>query len=168
ERVPEAGGMSAVGEKPLPSAAAAARRMAPAALVAAWGPVIVWAAFIMSLSGDRFSDMHTAAWLSRITSALGIALPLLDVANFIVRKCAHFVEYAVFSMLTFRASLVTWPERPRRQLLLLAVATAAVWASLDELHQHVATVSRMGTPKDVVLDTVGAMAGAVAGSMYLY
>jgi VanZ family protein len=129
---------------------------------------MVWAAFILSLSSDRFSDVHTAAWLSGIAGALGISLPLVEVANFIVRKSAHFVEYAVLSLLTLRAMLVTWPQRRRRQLLVCAVFAAAAWASVDELHQHFFTLTRMGTPKDVVLDTSGALAGAVVGASYLY
>lgn len=160
--------MSTIGDQRLAAAAQAGRRFAPAAVVAAWGPVVVWAAFILSLSSDRFSDVHTAAWLSRIAGALGITIPLLEVANFIVRKSAHFVEYAVLSILTLRALLATWPERRRRQLLVIAVAMAAAWASLDELHQYVATVARIGTPKDVALDTVGAVAGAAVGSGVLY
>ena len=160
--------MSAIGDERLAAAVAGSRRLAPAALVAAWGPVVVWAAFILWLSSDRFSDVHTASWLSRIASALGIAIPVLEVANLIVRKSAHFVEYAVLSMLTFRALLTTWPERRRRQLLLVTVAVAVAWASLDELHQYVATVTRMGTPKDVLLDTVGAVTGAVVAATYLY
>jgi len=159
--------MSAIGDEGLATATAGGRRLAPAGWVAAWGPVMVWAAFILSLSGDRFSDVHTEAWLSDIASALGISLPVVEVANFIVRKSAHFVEYAVLSVLTLRAMLVTWPQRRRRQLLVWAVLAAAVWASIDELHQYYFTLARMGTPKDVVLDTTGAVAGAVMGASYL-
>jgi len=54
-----------------------------------------------------------------------------------------------------------------RQLLVWAVLAAAVWASIDELHQYYFTLARMGTPKDVVLDTTGAVAGAVMGACYL-
>lgn len=160
--------MSAFGDDGMAAGTAGGPALAPSGLVSAWGPVVVWAAFILLLSSDRFSDAHTASWLSSLAGALGITIPLLQVANFIVRKSAHFVEYAVLGMLTFRAVRATWTERSYRQALVLAVVAAAAWASLDEAHQHFATLTRMGTPKDVVLDSVGAVAGAAAGATYLY
>lgn len=162
--------MSVVEDERVAAAPAGARPVGLTAGVAAWGPVAVWLMVIFALSSDRFSDVNTAAWLSRlpIIGALGIPPAVIVAGNFIVRKCAHFVEYAALSMLTFRALHTTWPQLRSRQLLAVAVALAAACAGLDELRQHVWTPSRSGTPKDVVLDTLGACAGAVAGVTYLY
>ena len=155
--------MSAVQQRSVP-AAATIGRATPRALVLVWAPVLVWMAFIFSLSGGRFSDQHTEAWLSRIIGPLGISPDVIKVGNLIVRKCAHFVEYAILGVLTLRALRTTWPQRRDGRLLLIAVALAASWATLDELHQHAGTTSRDGRPKDIVLDAAGALAGGAAAA----
>lgn len=157
--------MSAVRQQSVP-AAANIPRATPRGLVLVWAPVLVWMAFIVSLSGERFSDENTAAWLSGIIGPLGISPAVIKVGNLIVRKCAHFVEYAVLGVLTLRALRATWPQRRSGQLLLIAVVVAASWATLDELHQHLGTTSRGGRPKDIGLDAAGALAGAMAGAAY--
>jgi len=127
--------------------------------------VALWLAVIFSLSGDRFSDVNTAVWLSGMP-LVGALLPpaAIEVGNFIVRKCAHFVEYAVLGMLTFRALRSTRPRVRKRQLLAVAVGLAVLCASLDELRQFLATFTRSGTPRDVLLDGTGALAGALVGA----
>jgi len=137
------------------------------ALTAAWGAVALWLAVIFSLSSDRFSDVNTAVWLSNMP-LLGALVPPAAIAagNFIVRKSAHFVEYAVLGMLTFRALRLTWP-RIGRHALAVAVGFAVLCAGVDELHQYFGTFTRNGTPNDVMLDGTGALAGAIVGATYL-
>jgi len=139
------------------------------ALCAAWAPVALWMGVIFWLSGDQFSDAHTAAWLTNLplVGALGLPPAVIEVGNVIVRKCAHFVEYAILSMLAYRATGSTWPGLTARRALLAAVALAVVVAATDELHQTT-TLYRTGTPKDVVLDSIGAFAGALTGASLLY
>jgi VanZ family protein len=162
--------VSVIGEERAPVPQAEGRRAGLTAGVATWAPVAAWVTIIFSLSSDRFSDTNTAAWMLRFPfiAALGLPPNMLAAANVIVRKCAHFVEYAVLSALTFRAVRTTWPRRTPAQLVLLVVAVAVACATLDELRQYLLTVSRNGTPKDVVLDVVGASAGAVVVAAYLY
>lgn len=155
--------MSAVRQPAVPAAAQIAPAT-PRALVLVWAPVLVWMAFIFSLSGERFSDANTAAWLSGIIGPLGISPDVIKLGNLIVRKCAHFVEYAILGMLTLRALRATWPQRRRAQLILVAVLVAASWATVDEVHQSLGTTSRDGRPRDTVLDTAGAWAGAAAAA----
>jgi VanZ family protein len=140
------------------------------AMISAWGLVALWMAVIFSLSSDQFSDVNTAAWLSGmpIVRVFGLPPAVIEAGNFIVRKCMHFVEYAVLTMLTFRALRATRPGYSDRRLLAAAVLVAALCASMDELHQHLATLTRTGTPTDVVLDSFGALAGAVVAATYLY
>lgn len=144
------------------------QRAGAGALLAAWGPVVLWMGVIFWLSGDRFSDEHTAAWLTRLPllRALGLSPAMVETANLIVRKCAHFVEYAVLSMLAYRAFRVSSAAAPHRALtgaILLALSCSVV----DELHQAT-TLTRFGSLKDVVLDGVGTLAGALAGAAVLY
>lgn len=161
--------MSAVGNEPTAAPALAVRRPTPVALAAAWGPVLAWLAVIFSLSSDQFSDVNTAAWLSAmpLASVLGVAPGSIEAANLIVRKTAHFVEYALLGMLTLRALRASWRRRDL-WLILGAVVVCAACASVDELRQHFYTATRNGTAKDVVLDSFGALAGAVVGATVIY
>ncbi len=121
------------------------------------------------MSGDRFSDEQTQAWLSRVPflAALGLTPTLIDSANVILRKSAHFVEYAVLSMLTYRALGTPDAGRRRAARLAGALALALSVAVLDEVHQGT-TQTRTGSPRDVLFDAVGAAAGALVGGVYLY
>lgn len=156
--------MSAIGDQRVPGTATVARPGTSAAVLAGWVPVALWMAVIFSLSSDRFSDVHTAAWLSGVFESLGIPPAVAHVGNFIVRKSAHFVEYAVLGVLIFRAARVTWPLRATWQPFVVAVAGAAACAGLDELRQYVVTATRTGSVRDVAVDA----AGALAGASYLY
>ena len=160
--------MSAVDDERIALAADAERPLRPIAV--AWAPVLAWMALIVFLSGDRFADVNTATWLAGMpfVGAFGISPAVIAVANLIVRKCAHFVEYAVLSMLSFRAARATWPSLRRRELFAAAVGLAALFAGFDELRQYAVTTSRSGTPRDVALDAVGALTGATMGARSLY
>jgi VanZ family protein len=48
------------------------------------------------------------------------------------------------------------------------VAVCVACASVDELRQHFYTATRTGKVGDVVLDSVGALAGAVVGATVIY
>lgn len=130
---------------------------------------MLWLGVIAWLSGEGFSDEQTAAWLvgTPFFDALGIPPALIDTANLILRKTAHFVEYATLSMLTYRALGHGAVPRPRRVRLVGAVAVALMVATLDELHQAT-TLTRTGAPRDVLLDGLGAAAGALAGGLLLF
>lgn len=147
---------------------ALARRTEPGAMLIAWLPVVLWMGVIFWLSGDQFSDERTASWLagSPLLSVLGLPPAVIDVVNLIVRKCAHFVEYALLSMLAYRAMCRSFAA-PARRALAVAIVLAVSVASIDEMHQAT-TATRSGSPKDVVLDSAGALAGALTGATYLY
>ena len=132
-------------------------------------PAVLWTALIAWFSAEAWSAAGTGFLVPLLASLVPWAAPeQLKAGVWLIRKCAHFVEYAVLSMLTFRALRHTLRGQAGRQLLAGAVAVSIACASLDELHQYLWTRNRTGTPKDVVLDTVGAFAGAVVGATYLY
>jgi VanZ family protein len=131
--------------------------------------VAAWVAVIFALSSDQFSDVHTARWLSSIpwVAAVGMSPAAIEAGNLIVRKCAHFVEYAVLGLLVFRALRATWPGPTRRRLVVAAIVIGGLVAGLDELRQHFETQTRTGTPRDVALDGLGAVAGSLLGASLL-
>lgn len=161
--------MSAVDDERLALVDVPAQRGRPLALAAAWAPVLAWMAVIVFLSGDQFADANTAAWFAGMpfVDALGLPPAVIAVANLIVRKCAHFVEYAVLGALILRAGRATWPARPWRHLVAVAVGLAVLYAGFDELRQYLSTAARSGTLHDVVLDAAGALTGALLVGAYL-
>lgn len=83
--------------------------------------------------------------------------------NHPLRKAAHFTLYA---MLGFSLTGVFRHQR-RLHKLPLAVIVSAIFAALDELHQHFAE-GRGPQVTDVLLDTAGAAAGAMVMTGVLF
>lgn len=78
-------------------------------------------------------------------------------ADHIVRKTAHFLEYALLSA---AIAFPLWIRKYRGiRLILLSVFAAALYAAADEFHQ-LFVPGRSGQIKDVLLDTAGAAFGA--------
>ncbi len=87
----------------------------------------------------------------------------LEQLDTVVRKCAHFLEFALLA-----ASLACWlrlwfHNRPRRFALSWAWLIATLYAATDELHQMF--VSGRG-PRllDVGIDSAGALAGVIVAA----
>lgn len=94
---------------------------------------------------------------------------------FIVRKAAHFTEYAILGLLFFlvyRAYLAKYSDaKPSdtklsnvklsdAKLFLLALCSSFLYACTDELHQLFVS-GRSGQFTDVLIDTLGALFGCL-------
>ena len=101
--------------------------------LAAWLPVVAWAAFIFALSSIPSLSSGLGGW------------------DVLLRKTAHVAEFAVLGALLVRAL--------RRDLP--AFVLGVVYAASDELHQTFVP-GRSGSVQDVALDAVGVLAGVVA------
>jgi len=100
-----------------------------------WCAVALWMGLIFALSSIPF-----------------LTIPGGPTVNFVMRKLAHFGEYAVLT------GLLWWALRVHRQgplqAGLLAVLIAALYACSDEWHQTWVS-GRYGTFRDVGIDTLG-------------
>lgn len=85
----------------------------------------------------------------------------LDRINHIVRKMAHFIEYAVLASAIEFHYLIR--KRKGAQLILLSISLTVLYAVSDELHQ-LFVPGRSGELKDVMID----FAGAVTGTLLFY
>jgi VanZ family protein len=110
------------------------RSMAVNRHLSAWLPVVLWAGLIFALSS---------------IPSLGTGLGTWDT---VLRKLAHFTEYAVLGALVLRA---VRREPP-------AVALGVAYAASDELHQHFVP-GRHAALRDVAIDAAGVLAGVLAG-----
>jgi VanZ family protein len=98
--------------------------------LAAWAPVVLWAAVIFALSS---------------VPSLGTGLGTWDT---ILRKGAHVTEYAIFALLLVRA---LGREAP-------AFLIGLAYAATDEVHQHFVR-GRHASPVDVAIDACGLLLG---------
>jgi len=71
---------------------------------------------------------------------------------FVLRKVAHFAEYALLMALWWRALRT---KLAVRAAVIAAFAVTVLYAATDELHQHYVD-GRVGTPVDVLIDAAGA------------
>lgn len=123
-----------------------------------WMPVAMMLALMYYFSTDVFSADNTR---SVIEKAFLLFSPhgsrhAMAAFNYIVRKSAHFVEYAILGALLFRAFRSGDPVRWRFRWAAYSFIAAMGWALLDELHQAF-TRTRGASILDSLLDTSGAL-----------
>lgn len=104
-----------------------------------WAPVVVWMAVIFAFSST--SSLPTAP--STLVDAL-------------IKKGAHFGEFAVLAILVFRA--IDAERSSVRQRAFLALGVSLAYAVIDELHQSLVP-GRNPSPFDLLIDSAGAIAG---------
>jgi VanZ family protein len=102
-----------------------------------WAPVVVWAGVIFAFSSIPATPTSEIHW-----------------QDFIVKKSAHFVEYAILATLLFRALTGSGIERKRSGYL--SILFSVLYAASDEFHQSF-TPGREATVRDVLIDTAGAV-----------
>lgn len=121
-----------------------------------WAPAILWAVVIWVFSTYWFSPEATARYILPVLKwLLPHASPrTLRALHGSIRKAAHVGEYFIFSLLVFRSIR---GERRGWQLQwgLAALAIAASYAALDEVHQAFVP-TRKPSLIDVLRDTSGA------------
>jgi VanZ family protein len=101
-------------------------------LLLVWLPVVLWAGLIFGLSS--IPDLGTG----------------LGTWDLVLRKIAHFCEYAILGALLLRA---LGSE-------VVAVTAGVAFAATDELHQHFVP-GRHGAFRDVAIDAAGVLAGVL-------
>ena len=98
-------------------------------------------------------------------SSDGISIPLalkLGLTNGVVRKIAHFIIYALLgaSLANFFRS-IEGKKFPKLRAILLSILIAVIYSCIDEYHQSFIP-DRDGNPIDILIDSLGAMAGISA------
>jgi VanZ family protein len=129
--------------------------------LATWVPPIAWMTVVLSASSTEFSAANTGSVLQSVLTWLlpGLAAHHVDVINFLVRKLAHFTEYAILGALWFRGITRSGLARPPAAMW-LALAISVLCAIVDEVHQSFVP-GRTASERDVLLDSAGALAAIV-------
>ena len=131
-----------------------------------WVPVILWMALIFYLSAQTAGESGGLSeaivrWLLGVVYGDFDALPLerqtkiLEIFHLIIRKGAHFTEYAVLSMLLANALRLCGKLR-----WYLPVVISAAYAVTDEIHQYFVP-GRACRLLDVGIDTCGVLTGMI-------
>jgi VanZ family protein len=123
-----------------------------------WLPVLVMLGAMFNFSTDHFSGDNTRGLIDRVVGWFfsGAGESTIWAINVLVRKAAHFVEYAFLAALLFRAFRADSPERWRVSWAAYSLAVVACWAAADEYHQTL-TRSRSGSVSDALLDIAGGL-----------
>ena len=79
---------------------------------------------------------------------------------FIVRKAAHFTEYAILGLLFFLVYRAYFVKLTNAKFLFFALCSSFLYACTDELHQLFVS-GRSGQFTDVLIDTLGALFGCL-------
>lgn len=115
-----------------------------------------------SLVPGEGSGSLSLAVVDNVRAALDcLGLPSGWVTNFIVRKGAHFTEYAVLGVLAARAFGLAGPPRGSGGALLTVCTVLVLVPALDETIQ-LFVPGRSGLLTDVLIDLSGAACGAAA------
>jgi VanZ family protein len=123
-----------------------------------WFPVAMMFAVMYYFSTDVFSADNTRSVLDKIFLWFSphASKHAILTFNYIVRKSAHFTEYAILGALLFRAFRSSDVLRWRFKWVAYSFMFSVAWALLDELHQTF-TQKRGGSIWDSLLDSSGAL-----------
>jgi VanZ family protein len=123
-----------------------------------WFPVAMMFAVMYYLSTDVFSGDNTRSVIEKIFLWFSphASKHTMATVNYVVRKSAHFTEYAILGALLFRAFRAGDSVRWRFRWALYSFVFSLSWALLDELHQTF-TRTRGGSIWDSLLDSSGAL-----------
>jgi len=132
-----------------------------------YGPLVAWACFVLFASSSSFSASNTSRIIRPLLLWLfpDISEGSLAYAHFLIRKAAHFSEYAVLALFAARAFRTSHREKLRRLWWLAAFALVACVALTDEYHQSFLP-SRTGTIYDSLLDTAGGAAALACAALW--
>jgi VanZ family protein len=130
--------------------------------------VVAWACFVLFASSANFSASNTSRIIRPLLIWLfpDISEAALGEAHFLVRKAAHFTEYALLALLAARAVRTSSHASLARRWWLAAFALVASVALTDEYHQSFVP-ARTGTIYDSLLDMAGGATALACASLWL-
>jgi VanZ family protein len=130
-------------------------------------PLIGWIGFIFFASTGAMSASNTSRIIAPLFRWLfpSITEAQLLLVHFIVRKTAHFTEYALLALLAARAFIPSTLQVLPRRWFVAALALVALVALLDEYNQSF-NATRTGTIWDSLIDISGGVTALVALSLW--
>jgi len=131
-----------------------------------WTIVVLYMAMIYYFSSQDGAKSHeVSSRLLEYLKFLALYVPegLLDFFSgvgknheYILRKCAHFTEYLILSLIVYKAMRAS--EISFKKSILLTFIICFVYAVSDEVHQYFVP-GRAFAVTDIMIDTAGAILG---------
>ena len=119
-----------------------------------WVFLIFWMCFIFYMSNQpaNISDSQSFKAMA-VLKGIGIDVNGIfgELANFVVRKCAHFLEYMILAFLIINVVKMYFAFKVSSVLSIIFVF---LYACTDEFHQ-LFIPGREGVFRDVMIDTCG-------------
>lgn len=119
-----------------------------------WMLLIAWMILIFTMSNQpaNISDSQSEGAI-KLLLLIGIDANSIfgQLANFIVRKCAHFLEYMMLALLYINVAKHYFAKKV---VIISTVAFVFTYACSDEIHQ-LFVPGREGAFRDVLIDTCG-------------
>ena len=133
-----------------------------------YAPLLIWTGVIFFLSSGEGSMTHTSYFVEPVLRFLfpDISGSTLEIYHGYVRKMAHLTEYAVLGLLASRAFFGSSRSLLRRSWFVFAVGLVLLIAAADEFNQSFEP-SRTSSPRDVLIDLLGGIAGAMFYSIWV-
>ncbi len=131
--------------------------------IVAW---LIWMGVMFYFSTKTWGGAATKSWLDQLlTLYVPPVRELMTTAdlgqlNFIIRKLAHFTEYAVLTTLGYWGWVKAMGRSPQ-QSLQIALFISILFAMTDEFHQRFVP-GRTSLITDVLIDCLGASLAALA------
>lgn len=126
--------------------------------------LIIWMGiiFIMSNQPAQVSD-NQSGLVIRLLAYIGINVSdaFGGLANFIVRKVAHFTEYMILAYLVF--NVLEFHCESNKRVIMFSILFVFIYASSDEIHQYFVP-GRECAFRDVVIDTLGGITSTLITS----
>lgn len=139
---------------------------ASASWLARWWPALAWAVAISVFSTGTFTSENTGRIIIPALHWFFPSLPpaTLALIHHIIRKCAHFTEYFILSLLILRG-IRAGRHGTRLAWAAVAILLVAGYASLDEFHQRFVP-GRTPAVTDVLIDTTGGAAAQAIAALF--
>jgi len=134
--------------------------------LARWWPALLWALVISGFSTHAFTSENTGRIIIPVLHWLFPHAPPQTLAfmHHIIRKCGHFIEYFILSLLILRG-IRAGRHEARLAWAVIAVLLVAGYAALDEFHQSFVP-GRTPAVSDVLLDTTGGVAAQAVSALF--
>jgi VanZ family protein len=123
-----------------------------------YAPLVVWMLLIFLASTGELSASNTSRILRPLLLWLfpNISEETLVSVHFIVRKAAHFTEYAVLALFAARAFITSSHEWLRRAWVFATILLIVLYSLSDEYHQSF-VASRTASIYDSLIDMAGGL-----------
>ncbi|MGA8035724.1 MAG: VanZ family protein [Candidatus Acidiferrales bacterium] len=132
-----------------------------------WWPALVWGTVMSLFSTSGFTSENTSHFIIPFLKWLlpHASFPTLELLHHYIRKCAHFTEYFIFSLLILRG-IRAGRKGTHLRWALVSILLVVCYAAFDEFHQSFVP-GRTALVTDVFIDSFGGIVAQIAAGLVM-